>query len=355
MDKLRQIATRAGVSRNTVLRVLRGENKEVWPSAIRRAEEIREIAKELAYLPNGSARSMRRGRFNSIALLLSTDAGRSYLPNDLFNQIHDSLESRGLRLIVTKLADEKLVREDVVPSILREMSCDGLLINYTDRVPQRMVDLIGRFQIPSIWVNCRQDHDCVYYDDFGGAMTATQHLLKLGHREIAYLDFVASSGNERIHYSRADRYEGYAQAMLAAGQRPTPRDRFAGIAIPDRLIATRDLLRTTTGRPTAIVCYDAPERVLLAAAQAGLSVPRDLSVVTFGTQSHERLTAGETFIGQSITNVRVPSEKAGLRAVEMLLQKIETPDNRLPPCVVPLVLEPGETTAAAGDESSVLE
>ncbi len=41
MDKLNQIAMKAGVSRNTVLRVLRGQNKEVWPSSIRRAEQIR--------------------------------------------------------------------------------------------------------------------------------------------------------------------------------------------------------------------------------------------------------------------------------------------------------------------------
>lgn len=344
MEKLQQIANRAGVSRNTVLRILRGENKEVWPSAIRRAEEVREIAKELAYLPNGSARSMRRGCFNSIALLLSTDRGRSYLPTDLFNQIHDSLEARGLRLIVAKLADDQLVDEDVVPSILKELSCDGLLINYTDRVPHGMVELIGRYEIPSIWVNCRQDHDCVHYDDFGGAIAVTKHLIESGHKHIAYLDFVAAKANDRIHYSRTDRYEGYAQAMRSAGLRPTPRDAFAGIAIADRLAATRDLLRAP-GRPTAILCYDAGERVLLAAAQAGLVVPRDISVATFGTQSHERVTAGENFIGQALTGMRVQSDQAGAKAVEMLLKKIESPDAQLPPCVVPLVLEAGTTTA----------
>jgi DNA-binding LacI/PurR family transcriptional regulator len=347
MNKLKQIATEAGVSQNTVLRVLRGENKEVWPSAIRRAGEIRELAHRLGYLPNGSARAMRRGSFNCVSLVLSTDLGRSYLPADLFNAIHDSLNEQGIRLIVSKLTDERLTDRMAVPSILRDWSCDGLLINYTDHIPAEMVELLDQYNIPSVLINSRQEHDCVYYDDFGGAMEATQHLIKLGHRRITYLDFTTRESASCTHYSRIDRYEGYVQAMRSAGLTPTDRDEFAGTPSADRLAATQTILKRSD-RPTAVLSYDAGERLVYAASLAGLQVPKDLSVITFIDRPPRAQQAiqGENFFGRVLTAMRVPSETAGRRAVEMLIQKIAEPQTAMPPRVVPLELEISETTAS---------
>jgi len=350
MDKLKKIASEAGCSTNTVLRVLRGENKEVWPSAIRRAGEIRELARRLGYLPNGSARAMRRGSFNCVSLVLSTDQGRSYLPGDLFNEIHDALSEQGTRLIVSKLADAKLTDRDVVPSILRDWACDGLLINYTDHIPKEMVRLLGQYQIPSIWINSRQEADCVYYDDFGGSMTATQYLQGLGHRRIAYLDFVPLEATDRTHYSRIDRYEGYVQAMKIAGLQPYDRSRFVGVPISDRLGATRALL-TGPDRPTAIISYDSGERFMYAAALAGVKVPEDVSLVTFGPKppSANPHAKGETYFGRNIATIRIPADQAGRRAVEMLMKKIESPGVKLPPSVVQMELEPGDTCGPCPD------
>ena len=345
MDKLKTIAEEVGVSPNTVLRVLRGQNKEVWPSAIRRAAEIRELAERLGYLPNGSARAVRRGRFNCVSLVLSSDRGRSHLPDDLFNGIHDALVEQGIRLVVSKLSDERLTSGGGgIPTILRDWSCDGLLINYTDHIPQEMIRLIDQYRIPSIWINSRQAADCVYYDDFGGAMAATQHLLKLGHRRITYLDFSSLESPERIHYSRIDRYEGYAQAMRSAGLPFTPRERYAGVPVNDRLEAVRSILKEPD-RPTAIVSYDAGERLLYAAALEGLRVPQDLSLVTFITRppTSGRPDRGQLFIGQDVTAMRIPAERAAALAVEMLLKKIAERSQKLSPSLVPLEFEVGDT------------
>jgi LacI family transcriptional regulator len=346
MDKLEQIAEQVGVSANTVLRVLRGENKEVWPSAIRRAQQIRGLARQMGYMPNASARAMRRGRFNCVALLLSTDEGKSALPHGLLDSIHDALAERGIRLIVSKLPDAQLTSEDVVPSILREWSCDGLLINYTDRVPRQMPQLIERYHIPSIWINRRQETDCVYYDDVGGARVACDYLIRLGHRRITYLDFVHSV--EGIHYSRRDRYLGYKEAMRTAGLEATAPGRYAGALVSQRLGMIVDLLRRD-GRPTALLSYDAGERLLLAASQAGICVPEQVSLMSFGMNHAPTHTEamGEAYIGRSVGIARVPSEKAGRAAVSMLLEKIARPQIKLSPTVVPLELEPGDTCGPA--------
>ena len=347
-DKLSEIAKRAGVSPNTVLRVLRGENKEIWPSAISRAEQIRSLARKMAYMPNSSARAMRRGRFNCVALLLSADQGKSYLPDELFNGIHDALAAAGLRLVISKLPDAELTSEEVLPSILREWSCDGLLINYTDRVPPKMGELIQRYKLPAIWINRRQSADCVFYDDMGGATALTRHLIELGHRRITYVDFVAADGPDLAHYSRRDRYEGYARAMEEAGLAATPRSHFAGIPVIQRLDAERKLLEAAD-RPTAVITYDAGDRLLYAAGLAGVRVPEDVSLVSFGTRHAPPPSEvkGEMYIGRSVGVARLPTETAGRRAVEMLIEKIENPDVSLEPEIIPLELEPGDTCGVA--------
>jgi LacI family transcriptional regulator len=351
VSKLEQIAAQAGVSANTVLRVLRRENKEVWPSAVKRADEIRKLAQKIGYLPNGSARAMRRGKFNAIALVLSTDRGRSYLPNDLFNGIHDAVNELLMRMIVSKLGDNELTSAKLMPAVLREWSCDGLLINYTDRVPAEMIRLIDKFHIPSIWINRKQAYEAVYYDDFAGAKEATQRLLKLGHRRIAYLDFLPKETWSNTHYSRTDRYAGYAAAMREAGAPLTPREQFAGVPAADRLRATCQLLRSV-GRPTAVIGYDAGPRIMHAAALVGLRVPQDFSVVTF-----EPLAAvtgipdpGEAFMGWTISSMGVPGELAGHRAVEMLTQKIASEDEAIASVVLPLKFISGDTCGPAPAE-----
>jgi len=346
MSKLATIAEKTGVSPATVLRILRGDNKEVWPSAVRRADEVRSLAMQLGYMPNASARATRRGKANAVALLLSTNQGRSNLPSELLNQIHDSLEAHRLRLLVSKLADETLTDREAMPSILREWACDGLLINYTDHIPEKMIELIRNYRLPSVWMNSRQDSDCVYYDDFDGALTATRHLIELGHRKIAYLDFTIHEEDGRTHYSRIDRNAGYVQAMRSSGLKAVDRERFAGVPVQDRLQATIDLLKSPD-RPTAIITYDAAERLLYAAAQAGLRAPQDLSIVSF---SHRPAAAGlgEMFFGRAVTSMRIPAEEAGKSAVEMVLKKIAEPRIALPSRVIPLDFQIGDTTGPCG-------
>ncbi len=331
MDKLKQIAVSVGVSPSTVLRVLRGENKEVWAGTARRAEEIRTLAKKLGYLPNSSARAVRRGRFDCVALVLSADRHHSHLPEALFYHIHDELARHELRLLVSKLPDEKLTDEHLVPTILRHLCCDGLLINYTDHIPLAMQRMLNHYKIPSIWINTKQKTDCVYYDDINAAKAATEHLIKLGHKKIMLMHFVneKTAQDARLHYSCDDRFTGYIAAMQEAGLTPMLRESIFGVHDSQRLEATRAILRGPD-RPTAIIAYDQfAERILYAASLEKLRVPEDLSVITF---SHELVSN----VGANISTVLVPADIAGQTAVRMLRQKIENPQHKIPATVLPL-------------------
>lgn len=347
MSILDQVAQRAGVSARTVTRVMRGDIKERWPSAASRAARIRQIARELGYRPNSSASAIRNGRFDCLGLLLSADEGRSNLPPMLLDGVHDELLERRMHLTIARLPDEALGAAGAFPRILEECCCDGLLVNYTDRIPAPMLQRLAEDPVPTVWLNCRRASDCIHYADLDAGRLATQTLIERGHRRIAYVDFTDFDANPENHYSRFDRHAGYLQAMREAGLTPWPRQRFIGLQRRARLDALVELLRSPQ-RPTAVISYDAGERVLLAATMAGLSVPRDLSIITFGDElpGEHAEADGESFIGVRLAKLRLPTHEAGRQAVRMLLRKIEQPELELPALVLPIRLDGGESLAA---------
>jgi len=244
-----------------------------------------------------------------------------------------------MNLMIAKLPDEKLTREGFVPKVLREWMADGLLINYNRTIPERMIELIEGHQISAVWINCKRDADCVYPDDFGGGPAATDHLLKLGHRDVAYMEFSAGKPSQR-HYSETDRRAGYEQAMRQAGLMP----RVYARGPADRGRSKLDLAigwLSQPQRPTAVVAYSYTGLVQHAAVLAGLRPPRELSVVSFADRPTRSL-------GRRDTTVVVPAGAVGERAVEMLMAKLESPDGSLEPVVVPEVVSEGEATAPPG-------
>ena len=73
---LNDIARQAGVSPQTVARVLSGTNKENRPSSIERAQKIRELARQLNYRPNAAARAMNNRQTQNIGVLVAARAAR---------------------------------------------------------------------------------------------------------------------------------------------------------------------------------------------------------------------------------------------------------------------------------------
>jgi len=335
MATLDDVARAAGVSKVTVSNVLNGRNKEAYPSAVRRADEIRHIAASLGYRPNAAAKSVRTGRFGAVGLLLSSEPNASVMFDVAWRSILGALHEHDLHLNVGDLPDDKLTDERFVPKLLRELAADGLLINYIADIPPQMDRLIRRHRIPSVWMNARLEADCVFPDDRGNAYAATRRLLEMGHTRVAYLDLSVSS-----HYSAAEREAGYSEAMAEAGLTPRPQ-RAEGATGPDAWQARCSAFLAAPGRPTAVLTYEAYHAVPLyvAALRAGLDVPRDLSILTFHHQPVGTL-------GIPMDTMEIPAAAMGEQAVRMLYRRMEQPGLSLPPLPLPGRLVPGATCAA---------
>lgn len=333
---IEDIASRLGVSKMTVSRALRG----VGGLREGTRQRVLEAAKEMGYRPNSSAKAVRNGRFGSIALLASSVQHRGNVLSGAVEAIQDVLAELDYRLTLARLPDEKLTSEEYVPQILRELSADGILISYIQHIPDRLVQLVRDYRVPAVWMNTKWETDCVHPDDREAAQRATQYLLRLGHRKIAYLDFSHDRNPDNDHYSAFDRFEGYAAAMTQVGLAAQQLGPVAEIPPGQRFEAARQAL-SQPDRPTAIITYSQAHAnfVAMAALEQGLRIPQELSIMSFCD------VRSISMMGRPMTAMVLPEPEIGKCAVEMLLKRIERPDRALPARVHPFVLHEGDTTA----------
>ncbi len=334
------IAEHLGVARPTVSTILSGarSNTRVSESLRRR---VLKAAEELGYRPNSAARAIRSGQFGAIGVLQATESDRGNLSRTALYAIQTKAVEHDMHLSMGMVPDVNLSDPAGLPKVLREWCVDGLLISYTSVIPPLMHKHIERHRIPAIWMNVKREHDCVHLDDFGGACGATEMLLEMGHRRIAYLGQRPIPDSHQ-HYSVADRFEGYAVAMKRAGLKPDPifGRSLAVSEMPEHGEPIAGLVQQlrSAERPTAVVAVEAAADVLFAAHVAGLSVPRDLSVIVLTEGIH-------SVLGVKPAQMRLHTFGLGYLAFEQLMQKNQRPRQPLDPVAVYCTFDRGQTLA----------
>lgn len=330
------IAAKVGMSKMTVSQALRGVGR-VGGATRRR---ILRTAEELGYRPNLAAKAVSTGRFGCVTLLLGTQPNRSALPGPMLEGIHDALAERGMHLTVAMLPDEALTSEAVVPRVLQNWMADGLIIDYTDHIPRRMIELIRRNALPSIWVNSLFPEDCIRPGDLEAGARAAEVLVQAGHRRIAYFDFSHGYDDEDdAHYSARDRLAGYQRVIASAGLKPIvvrPQSEVPGAERVD--FAERWLAgRSPADRPTAAITYGSSTLLplVVAATRLGMRLPENLALVDFGSKK------AIDVVGVRVATLVVPEYEVGRQSVEMLVRKIANPTEQAPARVIQFGFDPG--------------
>ena len=204
-------------------------------------------------------------RFESVVLVQSTERMASPMPEALLVGIDEVLAAVDVSLVLARLPDDQLVSDLFVPKVARELLADGLIINYNNNLPHRLLELIADHQLPAVWINSRQGETSVRPDDLQAGEDATQCLINHGHTRILYVDFFLEH-HSWIHYSRKDRLAGYRTAMARAGLKQLE-------ALPDFPVDPSAYAKQTIERlmPTAVIGYGEYETsaCMLAALRAG--------------------------------------------------------------------------------------
>ena len=331
---IKDVARRTGVSEVTASVVVNGSRSGTRVSDASRSR-ILAAAAELGYRRNSSAHAITTGKFNSIALLVSSRLGQSYLSDEILDGIHAGVNGNNLSLLASRLPDDRSDAPASIPKFLREWTVDGVLIDYIIETPDYLLEQVRDHSLPAIWINTRRDFDCVRPDDYSAGRLAAEYLIRLGHRRI---DFTVPTFSYPIedHYSVTDRCAGYSEVMTAAGLSPhiVRNEVSARLWVP----FARQWLKQDD-RPTAIIGYSptTARPVLFAALSIGLRVPEDLSIISFNVPATDPMS------GHIMSAVSLPEFDMGKAGVELLIRKIASPLEPIPACVLPVHIHEGET------------
>lgn len=330
------VARRAGVSRQTVSNVLNTQGRFTQTTRVR----VEAVVAELGYRPNHAARAMRLRR---TATLAHPVADSELLPHNFFGaQFLQALVGAAAAAGQTLLATGS--RPDMLEEVLAEGRVDGFVLADSepgDARVNRLLELSAPFAAfgrtspdqPQSWVDV---------DSRSSVRAATEHLLGLGHRHLAFLGY----GGWPSGVWDVDRAGGFQDALVAAGLEPTGIERVEHEAAP----AAADRLLSGHVRPTAIVCSsDILAAVVYSVGEAhGLRIGVDLAVTGFdGGAELSRLRP-------TLTTVRPPLADIAASLVERVLAEAAGPTGR-PGLLITAPLIVGESSAPlAVDESTAL-
>jgi len=333
---LKDIAHACGVSRATVSLVVRG-------SPLVHTDTRRKVEAEMqrqGYVYNRTAANLRQRVSTTVALVIHD------LSNPFFAEFAVGVdEGLGAKGYVTLLgnSNESPVRQHQVLESLMEYRPSGIILSPTEgsemadieRTIGRQTPLLVFNRAPGETTSARFAYDYLCLDNRAGLRQATEHLLALGHRNIAFYGGHADSSSCR------ERRLGYQDALHAAGIRVRKRWMFE--MAPTRIAANAyaDALCRLRPAPTAAVCYN--DAVALGLMQGLICLGRRPGI-DFAVTGFDNIPEA-AFDIPPLTTLNADPRARGRQAAELLLQRIAEPSLPRRSVTVPVQLIRRESTS----------
>ena len=326
------VAREAGVGVGTVSRVI---NQSPRVSEATR-QKVLKAMEALDYMPNPFARRLSLGKTLTLAVIVPFFTRPSFV--ERLRGIEAAIAETEYDLIVYNVETVDK-RTEYFRRVCRPERIDGLLI--ISLSPSN--DDVDRFQrsgVPTVMMDARHPEvPHVVVDDVAGGSLATNHLLGLGHTQIAFLgDAYPNAFNFTSSYHR---YTGYQRALAEASVDPQPEYYVAGEHGRDVARELTYQLLSLQQPPTAIVAASDTQAMgaLEAARERDIPVPEALSVI-----GYDDIKIAEYL---DLTTIHQPLFESGWQATHLLFQLIQgaSPETL---CELPIKLMARGTTAPPG-------
>lgn len=319
MVRLVDIAARIGVSVMTVSKALRDQPDVAANTRAR----IKATAKEMGYVPDSSAQSLRTRATKLFGLVIPSTT------NPVFARMVYALEERaqelGYDLLLCHTQNKPELEELCIRRLLSRRA-DGLFVSPVYRMESeaRIYRELEASKTPVVLLGspaafCSQFYS-VQTEELAGSFAASKHLLELGHRRIAYF-----TGPLPAIWAQ-ERYEGFRRAHREIGLDVDDALVFhAGSTIEDGQKAALQFANEKCNATAIQACNDL---VAIGCASTllkqGFRIPQDLSIVGFGN-----ILAAEHF-RVPLTTIRQPKMRLGVAAMEMMLELLrgERPESK---------------------------
>ena len=309
LPTIREVARRAGVSVATVSRVMNDRG----PVSERTRQTVGEAIRETGFRPNVIGRGLKTARSGTLGVLVPS------LQNPIFADavqgIERAAEAGGYRILLTSsnyLPEKEVAAIDV----LLCNRVEGLVLTVADESASQALEFLDRTHVPFVLVfnpARTASHSIVTIDNYAAARDIVGRLIRMGHRRIAMIAG-DSQASDRSNLRRA----GYERTLTDGGLHSGP--------VIEVGFDSRDLVRhcryllSCDPAPTALFC--STDMLAIAAirgfAALGLKVPDDISVAGF-----DGIEVGQC-MSPSLATVVQPAEDMGMRAVEHLLERLNS-------------------------------
>ena len=298
------VAQHAGVSSQTVSRVSNGLTNVDESTR----ERVLASMQALGYRPNGAARALKRGRFNSIGVIMFTLATFGNMRT--LDAIATEAAKADYSVTLIPLADQTLGAVSGAYRRLNDQAVDGVVIVFEAHLIDRgEIALPPGLPVVVIDSNAGSGYAVVDNDQLEGARLATQHLLDLGHRQVHHIAGPTTS------FSAMHRVDSWRSTLRASGIEP-PSVHHGDWSTESGYQITLAL----AADPTVTAIFAANDQMALGAMRAlhqlGRDIPGEVSVV-----GYDDMEEAHSF-WPPLTTVRQDFHSVGRLAMERLFEQI---------------------------------
>ena len=323
---IKDVAALAGVSPSTVSRTCKNN-----PSISEETKEkVRRAMAQLGYEPNFQASNLASQNSRTIGIVLPTSAREVYENSFYLEAIRGISQFCNQRQYINTVItgqDENEVLQ-AIRTMTRSGQVDGFIVLYSRRQVPVIEYLYNEGLLYVLIGKAYQFANQTIYidnDNLLAGQEATEYLYHLGHRKIAYL------GSDSSLMFSADRKSGYQAALLRHGLPLRDEYCLEVPSIPKGSDGPICQLLQSKNRPTAIMVSDDILAVALerSCIETGLSIPEDLSIISFNNSLFARLTSPQ------LTSIDINSCQLGIEAASQMINHIENPNLLATKIIVP--------------------
>ena len=333
---IKDVAQKAGVSIATVSFVI-NNTKRISPDTKNR---ILKAVKSLNYHPSKSAVSLVSGKTGNIGFILTDDHFLRTEPfyTSIFLGTEFEARTAGYYILLTSINPD-FGKNDPLPRFILNQSVDGIII--AGKIPSNLIERMYPYNLPTVYIDYVPKQNCcplVLIDNFQGGLIATNHLIGLGHTNIAFI------GGDIEHPSLSDRLKGYKQALENA-KIPIKNSLIVTDAkYPDRVNgynSIKNLLSKNKNVTAVFACNDAMAiGVLNYLNDNGYKVPKDISLIGFDD------VEADLMLNPPLTTIRVPKIEMGIEALKLLVNTLKNKKSLLKKILVPIELIERKSTSS---------
>lgn len=309
---MKDLGAELGLSVSVVSRVLNGKAAE-----FRIREETQQLVREAAtrhgFSVNQVARGLRLQRTYTIGLLIPD------ISNSFFSKIAQSVESaarrQGYSIILCDTENDEEIEQESL-KLLRDRAVDGLLIAPVGR-ESKHIKAVHQAGLPIVLIDRFFDNTKIPYvtsNNYRGAYEGVDHLIKMGHRSIGYIQGIPDSK------PNLERLRGYRDALRDGGQKNYKHLIYGhSFEEEDGYLSAKALLESDK-RPTALFASSSVGAlgVMRACNELGLNIPKDVSLIGFDEYPYAPL------LSPPLSTIAQRTKEIGESASTLLLDWLES-------------------------------